>query len=108
MLQHNVEAYKATDEGRGWVEEEKRQTVEQRETLWSWDSLSVTLYSSYNATTQTNTDTHTHTHSALHCAYHPDPLSPHFETLKMRLSKGSLPDSLPGALGGYRGQAHLS
>lgn len=74
-----------------------RQTLEQRESLWSSVSLSVTLYPSNHAAIQTNTDRHshhTHTNTQSICAYFLDPLSPHFETLKMWLSKGSVPDSL--------------
>lgn len=76
-----------------------KQTLEQRERLWSLVSLSVTLYPFNRASTRALTDkviTHTHVRTHTHTVYvhFPNPLSPHFETLKMRLSKGSAPDSL--------------
>lgn len=71
MLEHYVEAYKATDEGRGWVgEEEKADGV--AETLWSSDGLSVICFF-YFAATQTNTDSYshqTHNHTQRICACH--------------------------------------
>lgn len=60
---------------------------------------------------QTLADTitrHTNAHTHI-CACHPDPLSTHFETLKMRLSKGVRAwQHFLSPLGGYRGQARLS
>lgn len=74
-----------------------KQTLEQKESLWSMVSLSVTLYPSNHAAIHTNTERHshhTHKHTYSVCACFPDPLSPHFETLKMWLSEGLVPDSL--------------
>lgn len=101
MLPHYVEAYKATDEGRGWAEEEEqadseveRQRQRERECLWSSVSLSVILYPNH-AATQTNMDRqshrshkHTHTHQVCIYACFPDPLSPYSETLKCGCQKG--------------------
>lgn len=88
MLPHYVEAYKATDEGREWAEEEEQaDSGAERECLCSTLSLSVTLCPSNYAAA------HTNTHTA-HARASPDHLSPHFETLKMWLSEGSVADRL--------------
>lgn len=104
MLPHYVEAYKATDEARGWAEEEEKADsgVERqrgRETPWSSESLSVTLYSSYQAATQTNTSsrhtdacactTHTYVHVTQTRCHHI------LKPSKCGCQKGSTPDSLP-------------
>lgn len=76
-----------------------KQTLEQRGSLWSLVSLSVTLYPSNHAFTRTVLDTipSSHTHTQTHTEYmyfSPHTLLLHFETLKMWLSKGSVPESL--------------
>lgn len=83
--------------GRHWSKDKKRKRKRRGgESLELGYNLSVTPYSSNHAAIQTNPDRrshHTHKHTYCICVIL-DPLSPHFERLKMCLSKGPVPDSL--------------
>ncbi len=78
----------------GW-RKRSRQTAEQRESVSGARLVcqSPSIHPNH-AALQTNTGTHSHhTHKHTHTHYI-TAMSPHFETLKMQLSKGSMPDSL--------------